>query len=367
MSENDHQRPLRACTEMEQAIVLYACDELSTEERKAIEGHTANCAGCAAALERSQRFQEAISSSEAPADALDRPGSLLAQCRSELEEALDDAATPTAYGPFRAWRELLSWPRNLGRAWVLHPASSAVLLILLGFGLGVGAPAVYRAVELRAPVKPAMVVEAAPRLTDQELQNVGAVGLRWESAPETGVSPDSSGATQAAAPRVELQIYSQRPIRIEGTADDIEVQRVLTYMVANSQRFDPGVLLDSLDLLRPRAGDPNVRRALCTAARQDRNPGVRLKALEALRGYEQDATVRQTMLDALGEDSNCGVRVEALNTLLAILESQGDSGMGTTDAEIIKALRQSMETDPNHYVRMVSAEALRQISSEPPN
>ena len=154
-------------------------------------------------------------------------------------------------------------------------------------------------------------------------------------------------------------------MRIEGAADDVEVQRVLTYMVANSQRFDPGVLLDSLDLLRPSAGDPNVRRALCAAARQDENPGVRLKALESLRGYGQDALVRQTVLEALHKDTNCGVRMEALNTLVAALDAQTDSATRIANTEIVSALRESRDTDPNQYVRMVSDAALREIAPEP--
>jgi hypothetical protein len=287
VSEQEKQHAPFACPEMERQLLLYVCDELNPEERARVEAHVnglPGCAECAAALAREKSLQHAIESIAAPADSLDRSELLLAQSRSELAEALDDAEVRGARGRSRAWRELIGRLRNFGRAWAMHPAPSAVLLLLLGFGLGVGAPTVYRAIELRAPINPAMVVDAAPRLTDQELQNLGVVGLKWEPALAAG---DAPGAAEASAPRVELQLYSQRPMRIEGTADDAEVQRVLTYMVANSQRFDPGVLLDSLDLLRPSAGDANVRRALCTAARQDENPGVRLKALESLRGYKR--------------------------------------------------------------------------------
>jgi hypothetical protein len=368
VSEREKPRAPRACPEMEQKLLLYVCDELNAEERKSIDEHVnglpgqAGCVECAAALKREKELQEAIESLEAPADALDRSELLLAQSRSELAEALDDAEAGAAHGRSRVWREMVARLRNFGRAWALHPAPSAVLLLLLGFGLGVGAPMVYQAIALRAPVKPAMVVDAAPRLTDQELQNVGVVGLRWEPAPGAA---DAPGTAESSEPRVELQLYAQRPMRIEGAADDTEVQRVLTYMVANSQRFDPGVLLDSLDLLRPSAGDPNVRRALCAAAREDQNPGVRLKALEALRDFGQDVVVRRTMLAALRKDTNCGVRVEALNTLVTVINAQAESMTEAPDPEIVNALRQSSDSDPNQYVRMVSAAALRQIAPEP--
>jgi hypothetical protein len=374
VSEKEKQNAPFACPEMEQKLLLYVCDELNAEESASVELHVSGlpgepgCAGCAASLERERSLQYAIESLEAPADSLDRSEVLLAQSRSELAEALDDAKVRGTQGFARVWRGFVEGLRNLGRLWAVHPAPSAVLLLLLGFGLGVGAPMVYQAVQLHAPLKPAMVVDAAPRLTDQELQNLGVVGLKWEPAQGTSETADAAGtpgAPEAAQPRVELQIFSQRPMRIEGAADDTEVQRVLTYMVANSQRFDPGVLLDSLDLLRPSAGEPNVRRALCAAAREDENPGVRLKALESLRGYGQDSLVRQTLLAALRKDANCGVRVEALNALVASLGAEEDSPTETSDTAILSALRESRDSDPNQYVRMVSATALRQIAPEP--
>jgi hypothetical protein len=374
VSERETQNAPFACREMEQKLLLYVCDELNAEERASVEAHVmgvpgqAGCAKCAASLEREKSLQQAIASLEAPADSLDRSEVLLAQSRSELAEALDDAKVRGTQGFSRVWREFAERLRNFGRLWALHPAPSAVLLLLLGFGLGVGAPMVYQAIDLRAPLKPAMVVDAAPRLTDQELQNLGVVGLKWEPAQGTSDATDAAGAPgalEASQPRVELQLFSQRPMRIEGAADDTEVQRVLTYMVANSQRFDPGVLLDSLDLLRPSVGDPNVRRALCAAAREDENPGVRLKALESLRGYGQDSLVRQTLLASLRKDANCGVRVEALNSLVASLGAEEDSSTETLDTQIVSALRKSRDSDPNQYVRMVSSAALRQIAPEP--
>ena len=81
---------------------------------------------------------------------------------------------------------------------------------------------------------------------------------------------------------------SPTPMDIVGAPDDADVQRALTFFLENSQRFDPDVRLDSLDVLRTERRRSCVRRTLCAAARLDRDPGVRLKALEALQGFEQD-------------------------------------------------------------------------------
>ena len=124
---------------------------------------------------------------------------------------------------------------------------------------------------------------------------------------------------------------SQTPMNIVGAPDDADVERALTFVLENSQRFDPDARLDSLDVLRTNAADPDVRRTLCAAARCDRNPGVRTKALEALQGFEQDPAVRDTLLDALESDANSGVRVEAIHLLLTALQSEG--GPGTSGAQ----------------------------------
>ncbi len=169
--------------------------------------------------------------------------------------------------------------------------------------------------------------------------------------------PDGS----AGSASVELHLTAEKPLVVQGSMDDTDVKRVLTYVVQNGQRFDPGVRLDSVDILRTRSSDGDVRRALCTAARKDHNPGVRLKALEALHGFEQDETVRQTMLDALLEDPNPGVRVEAINSLQATLRAMSETAVTLQDRRAVQVLRDRMRKDPNNYVRMQCAAAMRQL------
>ena len=173
---------------------------------------------------------------------------------------------------------------------------------------------------------------------------MGIAGINWV--------PDSS----SGSPSVEVHLRAEKPLVVQGSVDDTDVKRVLTFVVQNGQRFDPGVRLDSVEVLRARSGDRDVRQALCTAARKDRNPGVRLKALEALRGFEQEDNVRQALLDTLLSDDNPGVRVEAINALRALAER------GTLDDQrVVSVLRDRMQRDPNNYVRMQSAAAMRQL------
>ena len=337
-----------ACAEISGRIFLYVCDELDAQERAAVETHVRDCAACTAALASEQQLLDSIAAVE-PAEAIDRSGVMLARSRSELAQALDDAEQTRHER--RSWLARLAttaWLPKIRSAWALHPAASSIVLLALGFALGVGVPAWVRLDSSPAPGEPAVVVNAAPRLSEQALQNVGSVGLNYDT-------PD--GATE---PRVQLQLNSDNPMHLEGNADDADVERVLAFVVANGQRFDPGVLLDSVDLLAPRVADPSVRQALCVAARTDPNPGVRLKAIDAIRAYGSDAQVRQVLLDALDQDDNSGVRIEAVNALRAALADAG----AAQDPSVVQVLRRSAENDSNRYVRLTAAAALRQIAAD---
>jgi HEAT repeat protein len=113
------------------------------------------------------------------------------------------------------------------------------------------------------------------------------------------------------------------------------------------------------------------------AARRDQNAAVRMKALEALRDSAADDAVRDTLLEALQHDANPGVRVEAVNLLVRSLGSEAPAqpAVPGTPPEVagsqippdpsvdrvIRALEGLQRRDPNRYVRLRSAAALRQI------
>ena len=167
------------------------------------------------------------------------------------------------------------------------------------------------------------------------------------------------------------------------------MRRVLTFVVANGDRFDPGTRLDCLDALKARTDDEHVRNALVKAAHTDKNAAVRLKALDALRDWTHEAPVRDALLDALHHDANPGVRVEAVNLLVNSLggairkcistednlpivatpasgkyEPAAINGDGEDVGRVVRALEDLQRRDPNRYVRLRSAAALRQIGSE---
>jgi HEAT repeat protein len=223
---------------------------------------------------------------------------------------------------------------------------SMAALMVVGFLAGVAGQRL-RVAPAPVSARAAVTVSAAPKLTDQQLQSAGSANIAW-------VTPSGS-----RTPTVQVQLMSPTPANIVGAPDDADVERALTFVLQNGERFDPSVRLDSLDVLRASAADPEVRRALCAACRTDRNPGVRMKALESLEGFEQDPAVRQTLLDVLKGDSNSGVRVEAINLLVNSLRPE--TGSGPADPQTLSVLRDRLRNDPNNYVRMQSAAALREL------
>jgi HEAT repeat protein/putative zinc finger protein len=353
---------LTRCADVAPLLVFYACDEVSAEERERIDAHLASCPACGKQLSEELSMQATFTGASQSADQLDPSGSLLAQCRSELSELLDDLSAP----PVREHWMPFGWVRQ----WMaLRPVWSASFLVLLGLAVGTQASLWFSARDggnnSSSGIGQAMNIMAAPRLTDEDLSKMSIAGVNFASASD------------AAPGTLQLQVRTEQPLVVVGNVDDADVRRVLTYVVANGERFDPGVRLDCLDGLRERSGDVEVRRALLAAARKDQNPAVRMKALELLRDAAGDDAVRETLLEALQHDANPGVRVEAVNLLVRSLEGEmldvpdvpgvpqapeavplpGDPSVG----RVVRALEELQRHDPNRYVRLRSAAALRQI------
>ena len=338
------------CEEMEQLAVLYVSDELDPAARSGFQAHAARCPSCAAMVSREVRLHEEITSFDQPADRLDRSGLLLAQCRSELAEAVDDRRARANQPGWRAVFSPLAWWMVLRDTLVYHPAMSMAALVVVGFLAGVAGQQMRVTPPITAMAPAAMTASAQSKVTEQQLESAGSANVAW-------VTPSGS-----RTPTVQVQFMSQAPMNIVGPPDDADVQRALKFVLSSGHRFDATARMDSLDVLRTRCVDPEVRHAVCAAALSDPYPGVRIKALEALQGFEQDSTVQQTLAEALQNDDSTSVRVEAINLLNNSL--RGGSSSGAVDPNLVAALRDRVRNDPNNYIRLQSASALRQLTAE---
>jgi hypothetical protein len=337
--ENENPNP--ACEEFDSRLVLLAAGELTPAEEADVADHLAHCPRCTQALERERELAECFAQSRTEPDA-----ALLASCRAGLEDSLDR-------------QEERSWTRRIAGMFLPagglapRPAWSAALLVLVGFSVGLLGPRL-----LQRPVTTSADLNVATS-TDPSDSNVtpgtGTMPFDVHSAQVAGINVLPSGGIEP--PQVELQMRAQQPFRVQGTVNNPNVKNVLLNILRNSDRFDPDVRLDAVDLLRAKNDDPEVRNVLCHAVHTDPNAAVRLKALEALNGAEPQDLVRQTLLDALVDDRNPGVRIEAINAL----RSMAAEGKVTFDDHMLAVLRERMRKDPNTYIRLQSAAAIRDL------
>jgi hypothetical protein len=348
------------CKEVAALLVFYACGETSEPETALIETHLAACAACAAQLAEERGLHESLMRALEVSEQIDTGGILLSQCRSELAEALDDLSAP----PFEERWQPFGWLR---RWMALRPVLSGALLVLFGAGLGTQLLPMISARLDSASNTQTVNVSPSARFTDDQLAKMAVAGINF--------APTSDGAPGT----LQVHVRTEEPLVISGSVDDPDLRRVLTYVVENGDQTDTGVRLDCLEALRARNADLDVRRALLFAARKDQNPAVRMKALESLRDAVADKAVRETLIDALEHDANPGVRVEAVNLLVRSLEPGAlDASANTEPAlapdgaerpldpsmeHVVRTLQELQRNDPNRYVRLRSAAALRQIGT----
>ena len=151
------------------------------------------------------------------------------------------------------------------------------------------------------------------------------------------------------------------PEMAEGSLDNPQIRSLLT--VGTVEATTNVVRMDAVALLanecrighacRPE-DDGDVRRALMTSLKTDKNPSVRMAALEGLQPYvSQDLRVRDAVSQALLTDASSVVRTRAI-AMLEPVES---------DASVRQALRTVASTDNNPYLRTVSTQALLGSSS----
>jgi len=352
------------CKHVAPLLVFYVCEEVSESERELIESHLAGCKACSAQLAEEKELQASLASVPQTADEVDASGILLSQCRSELEEALDDLSAPPLQEHWRPFGWLRRWM-------ALRPAWSGALLIFLGVLVGTQLVPWLQNSSGRNATGQAMNVRAQQPLTPDELSRIRISGVNFSPSPGSD------------SPNVQLQLNAEQPLVLSGNVEDSDMRHVLTYVVENGERFDAGVRLDCLEALKAAARDQQVRAALVNAARNDQNPAVRMRALESLRDAAREDDVREMLLDALEHDSNPGVRVEAVNLLVGSLDHEAlEAGVPTpgepvlarveptpdsasapgADLErVVHVLQQLQRRDPSRDVRLRSAAALRQI------
>jgi hypothetical protein len=317
------------CKEFEDYLTLDLYGELPPEQRAPYEAHLAACVHCQATREEVRGLHEVL----AHRPRLEASPDFLVECRQALVEALD--------------RERLGW-RGLIREWLsfleLPPqrvaprAAFALSLMVFGFGLG-------------WTLRP-----RAARVVPSESANVTTSSLAGADFENMRINDISRVAPDPKTGDVRITLDAQRRVTLEGSLDDPHIQQLLVDAVKSYD--NAGIRRDTLDALRARTKCPNVRAALLYTMEHDPNVGNRLAALDAVRSMESGDDLHQSLLEVLEHDKNMGVRVESVDLLVDRVEKEG------REQAVLSALERLATNDPNRYVRLKCASALRKLGSD---
>ncbi len=312
------------CEWVQQNIVLFVYDELPDDARFELQQHVSRCAGCAGELESAKKFRSDFS--RAPIQ--DPSPNFLAASRMKLQEALESAEQGGWWHRFIF--DPVAWLHQIRFAPALASA-----IFMVGFAGGIGAT--YKMVK-------GGVTDVSSGAANAPVQSsLGAsVG--------TSVGAIQSVSQQPGSNQVTIKYDAVSPQVRTGSLNDPNIQQLLLYAARNN--FNPGVRMDSVDLLTQQPNDTHVREALIYALRYDSNTGVRLKALDGLGpSVKDDVQVRDAVLESLMADANPGVRIEALRLLVPV----------RADSSVRIVLQRLAAKDENRYIRSQARTLLSQL------
>ncbi len=300
------------CDAVRKLIPLYYYGELTPEEEDEAEAHVHECGACARQMEGARALAAALDRRR-----MEPPATLLADCRADLAAAVRGAVAEPARRPWRLWQEAAAatlagfarWRQPLG----------ATALIAVGF-------------------LAARLVPAGSGVSTASLAPSEGVFVNVRSA-----QPDGSG-------RVRIAYDETRRREVTGAIGNQEIQKLL--LAAAHEEDDPGVRVESVDLLKDRVGSGEVRDALMNALLHDSNPGVRLKALEGLKPLAAEPPVRGALSEALQFDDNDAVRMQVVD----LLTMRHDDAM-------VGVLQNLVQKEDNSYVRLKCEKALKEMNA----
>lgn len=289
-------------------LLLYG--ELTFDEEELVQQHLDGCPACRGELEKSKALHEAFDLAEAEPDA-----AVLANCRRSFRIAA--SAMAENGGPKRSF-----WPDWSTWKWFGNPVS-ALALVAMGF---FGARLVPQGGGALPLVRMGSVADSGPV----------ASRVRF-------VEPRESG-------QVQIIVEETRQRVLSGDVEDHGIRTLL--LRAARESADPGVRVETMDLLKAQPQAEDVKRALLYALQHDANAGVRLKALEALRFSASDGATRRALSEVLLKDDNPGVRTQAIDLLTSKREP-----------ELVGILQEIMTREDNNYVRMKCQRALSEMNA----
>ncbi|HLG98429.1 MAG TPA: HEAT repeat domain-containing protein [Bryobacteraceae bacterium] len=299
------------CEEARDTLPLLLYGELSFEDEERLETHIDECAGCREALGREQALFHSLDAVQAiPSQ------QFLENCRAELRGRVAHVESEQV----SFWHKLrggFSVHFHFPPGWM--QLGGAVAMLVLGYFAAQWTP----------------LSNLRPGHSEASLQPVTS-RVRY-------VEPVASG-------RVQIVVDETRQRVMSGNLDDQSIQRLL--LAAAKDPSDPGLRVESVDLLKNRPESAEIRSALLYALQHDPNAGVRLKALDGLKEFANDPDTRKALAQVLLKDDNPGVRTQVIDLLI----------QHRTEA-MVGVLQELMNKEDNDYIRMRCQKALNDMNA----
>ncbi len=297
------------CEDVRKSIPLMLYGELDFNAEEHLETHLDGCPACRQELERERTLHRALDMREI------EPGPFeLRKSRERLSAALDLERAPHSGWDWSRLARYFSMPA------LLKPAG-ALALLAAGFFGGRMVP---------SGMLPGAFQQSA--VFDPNLARV-----RY-------VEPRPGG-------NIQIVLDETRQRVVSGRLDDAAIRTMLLSAVQDPS--DPGLRVESVDLLKSRGQDDEVRSALVSALQHDTNPGVRLKALEGLKSFASHPEVRSALSHALLSDANPSIRGQAID----LLKNTGE------ERQYVGLLQEMMRRENNDFIRLRAQKALEAMKA----
>jgi hypothetical protein len=301
------------CEAITRQLPFFVYGELSFDEEEQVHQHLESCPSCRSESEKLQSIHHTLDRIECDVDP-----QLLVDCRRRLRTSVASLAETTAAEP----RHLPVWLSSLVPSFPTAPFKpfGAVALVALGF-FG------------------ARYVQTGPDGTPV----IGRASFEPVASRVRYVEPEGSG-------QVQIIVEETRQRVLSGAVQDEPIRRLL--LAAARESADPGVRVETMDLLNSQPQTSEVRRALLHALQHDPNAGVRLKALDGLRSSAGEPETRRALANVLLTDTNPGVRTQAVDLLTQ-----------SREPALVGVLQELMTREENNYVRLKCQKALHEMNA----
>ncbi len=301
-------------------VNLLAYEELDAERKRLTEEHIKDCASCREDWDQLKRLHRVMDD-----HAVQVPTEhLLNEARQELRAALRyERNKPTAS----------SHVRDLFSRFVPSFRVGMSFAAMLVVGLFVG--------YMMAPTK-IMMVPTVSELKPLNTSNLDISNIRFMDAdPKDG--------------QIEFAYDEVKPMRVKGSINDQNIQRLLTYALEREQ--NPGVRLRAVNTIgaNKKVADPEIKKALITALKSDGNDGVRKEAMAVLKTYPFDSDIQNAFVYVLQRDANAALRIDAIKSL---------EDNKIQDQEMLTVLKEKSESDDNSYIRRRAKDFLQEVSQQ---